>query len=323
MALDAGGYHAQASAAYAWLAAAQRPDGSWASSYREGRVVDATGEAHHAAYVAVGVWHHALATGDDQFLVSMWATVRRGLDWVVGLQGPQGQVWWAASPTGDVDELALTTGSASVHHGLLAGLAIAARLGQPVPHWRAAAIAVRHALVDHTDVFADRSRYSMDWYYPMLGCAVTGPAGWARLIDRWDEFIVPGLGIRCVTDRPWVTGAETCELALAVEASGRRGLAAELVCSMQHLRHDDGAYWTGLVVADGVRWPVERTTWTSAAMVLAVDALADTGPHSAVFRPESFAHLLGGDLLPVDHVTEPWDCPSCAADVANRTPAAR
>ena len=41
---------------------------------------------------------------------------------------------------------------------------------------------------------------------------------------------------------------------------------------MQHLRDDDGSYWTGLVFADGVRWPVERTTWTAAAVVLAADA---------------------------------------------------
>ena len=43
---------------------------------------------------------------------------------------------------------------------------------------------------------------------------------------------------------------------------------------MQHLRDDDGSYWTGLVFADGKRWPIERTTWTAAAVVLAADASA-------------------------------------------------
>jgi hypothetical protein len=43
---------------------------------------------------------------------------------------------------------------------------------------------------------------------------------------------------------------------------------------MQHLRADDGSYWTGYVYADDARWPVERTTWTAAAVVLAADALA-------------------------------------------------
>jgi hypothetical protein len=52
---------------------------------------------------------------------------------------------------------------------------------------------------------------------------------------------------------------------------------------MQHLRDDDGAYWTGLVFADGKRWPVERTTWTAAAVVLAADALSGATPASGLF----------------------------------------
>jgi hypothetical protein len=57
-----------------------------------------------------------------------------------------------------------------------------------------------------------------------------------------------------------------------------------MVGAMQHLRHPDGGYWTGLVLDDGVRWPVERTTWTAATVVLAVDAIAAAYPRSAVFR---------------------------------------
>ena len=47
---------------------------------------------------------------------------------------------------------------------------------------------------------------------------------------------------------------------------------------MQHLREKDGSYWTGLVFADGKRWPEERTTWTGAAMILAADALSGATP---------------------------------------------
>ena len=104
-----------------------------------------------------------------------------------------------------------------------------------------------------------------------------------RLAADWDRFVVPGLGVRCVADRPWVTGAETCELALALAAVGRTDAALEQVAAMQHLRHDDGSYWTGLVFADGVRWPVERTTWTAAAVVLAADALSGATPAAGLF----------------------------------------
>ena len=57
----------------------------------------------------------------------------------------------------------------------------------------------------------------MDWYYPILGGALRGAQASARIAERWDEFVVDGLGIRCVDDRPWVTGAETCELVMALE----------------------------------------------------------------------------------------------------------
>jgi hypothetical protein len=120
----------------------------------------------------------------------------------------------------------------------------------------------------------DKSTYSMDWYYPVLGGAVRGPAGRAMLDGRWDDFVVPGLGVRCVDTDPWVTGAETCELALALDALGDRDRAREVFTDAQHLRQADGSYWTGYVYRDRVNWPAEHTTFTTAAALLAYDALA-------------------------------------------------
>jgi hypothetical protein len=124
----------------------------------------------------------------------------------------------------------------------------------------------------------------MDWYYPVLAGAVTGIDADERLAADWDRFVVPGLGVRCVADRPWVTGAETCELALALAAAGRPDAGTEQVSAMQHLRHEDGSYWTGFVYHDDARWPVERTTWTAGAVVLAADALSASTPASGLFR---------------------------------------
>jgi hypothetical protein len=81
-----------------------------------------------------------------------------------------------------------------------------------------------------------------------------------------------------------VTGAETSELVLALAAIGSRDRGAELLASIQHLRDpDDGAYWTGYQFVEDVRWPVERSTWTTAAVILAVDALCGATPGSQVF----------------------------------------
>jgi hypothetical protein len=283
MALDVGGAHDRARAAYRWLAARQRPDGSWAAEYRDGAESASAAESNHAGYLAVGLWHHWLLTGDDELVTGLWPAVRRGLDLVTRMQLPGGAVGWALRPDGTPDDTALLTGNASLFQALRCGIALAGLQDDAQPDWEVAVADLGTALREDPAAFADRSRFSMDWYYPVLGGAVTGRAARARLADDWDRFVVPGLGARCVADRPWVTGAETCELALSLTAVGQSDAAVEQVAAMQHLRHDDGSYWTGYVFADDARWPVERTTWTAAAVVLAADAIAGATPAAGLF----------------------------------------
>ena len=283
MALQVGGEHGRAAAAYRWLAARQRPDGSWAAEYRAGAETQPAVESNHAGYLAVGLWHGWLCRPDEALVAELWPVVRRGLDLVVRMQLDTGAVGWALRPDGTPDDTALLTGNASLFQALRCGIALAGLTGEPQPDWELAVTSLGTALRTDPGAFADRSRWSMDWYYPVLAGAVTGEAARARLAADWDRFVVPGLGIRCVADRPWVTGAETCELALALVAAGQPEAAREQVAAMQHLRSDDGSYWTGLVYADDARWPVERTTWTAAAVVLAVDALAGATPASGLF----------------------------------------
>ena len=125
----------------------------------------------------------------------------------------------------------------------------------------------------------------MDWSYPVLAGVVGGDAGRARLEERRDTFVIEGRGVRCVSDRPWVTVAETCECALAHLAVGERATAEELFGWAQQFRHDeDGRYWTGTVFPDEARFPAnERSTYTAASVILAADALAGSTPASALF----------------------------------------
>ena len=133
----------------------------------------------------------------------------------------------------------------------------------------------------------------------MLAGAVRGDDARALLESRWDEFVVAGLGVRCVDTNPWVTGAETCELVMALEAVGDRDRALTLFADVQHLRDDDGAYWTGLVYPEGVNWPVEHTTYTAAAVLLAADALSDATQGADIMR---------GTTLPVILDEPPENC---------------
>ena len=136
----------------------------------------------------------------------------------------------------------------------------------------------------HPGAFADKSRFSMDWYYPVLAGPVRGPAARARLDSGWADFVVPGLGVRCVSDEPWVTGAETCELVMALDAAGDRARALEVFGEVQHLRDPGGGYWTGWQYENRAHFPAERSSWTAAAMILAADALSRTTPASGLFR---------------------------------------
>ncbi|MCU1670327.1 MAG: hypothetical protein JWP40_3254 [Blastococcus sp.] len=304
MALDIGGEHARAAAAYRWLAARQRPDGSWAAEYRGGKETAAAAESNHAGYLAVGTWHSWLVAADEQIVAELWPAVCRGLDLVVRMQLAGGAVGWALRPDGTPDDTALLTGNASLFQALRCGVALATLRGEPQPDWELAVSDLGAALRSRPEAFADRSRYSMDWYYPVLGGALTGTDARERLAADWDRFVVPGLGARCVADRPWVTGAETCELALALAAAGQREAALEQLAAMQHLRENDGSYWTGLVYADDVRWPVERTTWTAAAVVLAADALAGTTPASELFTDP--AALPSAGMPDTDDTAADW-----------------
>ena len=62
----------------------------------------------------------------------------------------------------------------------------------------------------------------MDWYYPILSGA-TLEDNFAILIEKIiDIFWIPGFGIKCVADEPWVTVAETCECSIAFKKLGMK-----------------------------------------------------------------------------------------------------
>ncbi|HET7311191.1 MAG TPA: prenyltransferase [Mycobacteriales bacterium] len=296
MALSATGFAGEAVRAYEYLRRTQRPDGSWPAKVVGTTVHDGAAETNQCAYVAVGVWHHLLITGDDRFAWRMWPTVRRAADFVVGRQTDRGEIGWLVGADGSVTDDALLTGSSSTYQSLRCALALADWVGEPQPDWELAAGRLAHVVADHPEAFLDKRRYSMDWYYPVLGGAVRGPAGHERIAEQWDDFVVPGLGARCVSDQPWVTGAETCELVLALDTVGDRDRALALLAEVQHLRDTDGSYWTGWQFAERVNWPDEHSTWTAAAVVLAVDALSRTSPGNGIFRAERLP--AGVDLIP-------------------------
>ncbi len=310
MGLTTCGYRAEAERAYDWLAGAQhradRPgtglDGSWYAYYRSGGIEDARRETNMCAYVAAGVWHHYTCTEDIGFLEEMWPVVSRAIDFVLRWQQVDGSIIWSIDDDGSPESYALLTGSSSIHHSLRCAVACAQALGDERPDWELAASNLAHAIAHKPDVFAPKDEFAMDWYYPVLSGALGEVASRARLADGWETFVMDGIGVRCVSNQPWVTAAETAECVIALDAAGMDDAAHDLLAKIQVLRCDDGSYWTGRVYPDDVSFPDnERTTYTAAAMILAAAALSHTGPASGLFRSEGIPLAL--DIAESDEVT--------------------
>jgi hypothetical protein len=237
-----------------------------------------------STYVAVGVWHHFLVTGDRDFLQSMWDTVRRGVDFALDHQCADGQIFWAISPQGRVDPMALLTGCSSIYMSLKCAMAIAAELGESADGWAVALTRLGEAIRTRPHLFnMTKSRFSMDWFYPVLCGAVTGKAAGRRIKRQWKKYVVEGLGVRCVSDRPWVTIAESAELVLALVAVGDMQKARIVFNWLSEHRFRDGSFWCGFTFPDMTRWPEEKITWTNAVVILAADALFNLTPGGRLF----------------------------------------
>jgi hypothetical protein len=213
----------------------------------------------------------------------MWPTVQLAVDWTLGLSTPRGEIVWEMDANGAPGTFALLSGCASIYQGLHCAVALAKLVSEPRPDWEQAADRLGTLVARCPEAFADKSRFAMDWYYPVLAGPVRGMAAASRLAASWATFVVPGRGCRCVSDEPWVTVAETCELVLALEACGMRAAAVEMFATVAAQRQPDGSYWTGWQYVNQAPFPAEYSSWTAASVVLAADALTGFTHGGAIF----------------------------------------
>lgn len=301
MALDVGGLGRAAEAAYRWLARHQREDGAWASSFRAGTADHSTLDANFSTYLAVGVWHHYLCTRDRVFLEEMWPHVDASIRFALALQKPDGSIAWARDRRYRPARRALLTSSSCIYLSLRCALATARELGEVKLDWELAITELATAVVSKPHAFEDKSRFSMDWYYPILAGILRGARAMDRLADAWDAFVIPERGVRCVAERPWVTSGETAEFVLTLAALGLDDGARDFFTWMQFLRAPSDLYWTGINVPDNVPWPREQTTWSAGAVILAADVLVGISEGRTLFTGESLPVL-----PPLDPIPDPF-----------------
>ena len=293
--------------AFRYLMETQLKDGSWWGQL--GSAVPFDEEDHYTggeegagkpirdtnftAYIATGAWHHFLITRDRNWLANLWPHVKAAMDFVVAHQSPHGDIRWAANDPHTPEDDALITGCSSIYKSLECAVHIARELGHTSREWSAARARLGEALRDKPHRFdrtwEPKSRYSMDWYYPVLAGVVTVEAARKRIASKWNIFVAEGKGCRCVLDQPWVTVAESAELVMALLVAGERKKAEALLSWQHQWRADCGAYWMGYQFAENVAWPAEKPAWTAAAVILATDAVTGATPASRLFAERTLA----------------------------------
>lgn len=301
MALAVMGEAGAARAGLDYLQGSQLADGSWLGGYgnalpMEGRLKIARTkapelkDANFIAYPAMAVWHGFRLTGDAAEAARRWPMVRAATDFVLALQHPEGDISWCAEAHGTAIDDAILAANASIYASLGCAIRLADLLGEPAGDWRAARAQLRRAILCAPHRFdrtgQDRSGFAMDAYYPVLAGVMSLASGLARLETRLGPFIEPGLGCRCVKDQPWVTVAESCELAMALVRVGRHRQAAGLLAWQSAHRDDDGAFWMGWQGEEQIFWPQEKPTWTQAAVILATDAVFGATPACGVLTAD-------------------------------------
>lgn len=295
MGLNIGGFFKESERAFEWMVKNQNENGSWFSSYIKGVPEDRTMETNMSAYIATGVFHTWLIRwgkmdrNSRAFLKNMWQSVQKGVDFAISLQTERGEIYWAKSPQGTIDPMALLTGSSSIYMSLKCALSIAHLLGIKMTRWEIAFEKLGRTIRDNIHIYnISKSRFSMYWFYPILSGALTGDAATKRLEKYWRKYVVDGQGVRCVSDRPWITMAETSEFVIALSAMGNSKLAKIVFSWIQERIYDDGTFWCGYTFPDMVIWPEEKISWTNAVVLMAADSLYDLTPASNLFNHDSW-----------------------------------
>ena len=278
MGLNVLGMEVEAKAGFDWLKSSQLPDGSWYSEYRENEVVNFNKETNFTAYISSGALHHFLHFEDNAFLEEIWPFLEKSIDFVLSGQTSEGDILWAKDENDIWMDDSLITGCSSIYKSLRDFTVIAEILGKKKYRLNYELNSLKDALRNKPQRFdrswKSKSRYSMDWYYPIL-CDIFNKEESKEIIKRkWKNFVIPGLGCKCVEEEPWVTIAESCELIMALNKIGELKLAKMIYEDILKLvDREDGLFWTGFVYKDKKYWTVEKPSWTAAAVILAANSI--------------------------------------------------
>ena len=264
--------------AFDWLIKNQNQDGSWFSKYMDDIPIEKNKPTHFAPYISVASLHFYKIFSDKEYLEYLWPSIESAINFSIKLQIQNGTIPWSVDKNQKIEEDFLLTGSSSILKSIECGIAISKiiKSTKNLEDWNYSYELLSKAIKNPSgkfDLLKDRKRFSMDWYYPILSGCLNDNQKFFYVDKVFKDFYIKEMGIKCVIEEPWVTVAETCEFIICLMISGRDEDAKKLLKDVINISDINGVPYMGWQYEENIFWPLERPSWTSAALIIAADSV--------------------------------------------------
>ena len=291
MGLNFSNYKDSSKLAFEWLIKNQNSDGSWYAKYNNNQSLERHKSTHFGPYISVAALHFYKIFEDKEFLQYLWPNIELALNFSINLQISNGTIPWSIDEKKQIEKDFLLTGCSSILKSIECGIAIAKLLKDKknISNWMHSHKILSMAIKNPSgkfDLLQNRTRFSMDWYYPILsGCLNDNEKNY-YINKIFEDFYIKNLGIKCVIEEPWITVAETCEFIIALMIANKDEDAKRLLLDVLNICNQDLIPYMGWQYEENIFWPNETPSWTSAAVILAADSALDFSSASDLFKKD-------------------------------------
>ena len=274
--------------AFKWLKNNQNKDGSWYAKYSNNDPIELNKPTHFGPYISVAALHYFKIFSDKDKLFELWETIKSAIDFSIDLQNPNGTIPWSIDKNNEIENDFLLTGSSSILKSLECAIAISKILDlDSNEKWTKAYESLAYAVRNPEGLFdkkTDRSRFSMDSYYPIISGVLLDYEKEKYIKKIFKDFYVEGIGVKCVVDEPWVTVAETSEFIISLVISNELEEAKKILVEVMNISDSNDIPYMGWQYVENIFWPEEKPSWTAAALILAADSIFDFSPGSDILK---------------------------------------
>lgn len=274
--------------AFKWLKNNQNKDGSWYAKYSNNDPIELNKPTHFGPYISVAALHYYKIFSDKDKLLELWETIDSAIDFSLNLQGSNGTIPWSVDKNNQIENDFLLTGASSILKSLECAIAISKILDlDSNKKWTKAYKLLAYAIKNPKGLFdktIDRSRFSMDWYYPIISGVLSDSEKDKYIKKIYKDFYIEGIGVKCVVEEPWVTVAETSEFIVSLVISNEIEEAKKLLIEVMNISDLNDIPYMGWQYEENIFWPEEKPSWTAAALILAADSIYDFSSGSDILK---------------------------------------